>query len=378
MVLLLCGAGCSSSDPTGGAPDGPRGLDCTSGACLTPAQLLVTNQGGTALSRMEVWTVVWNGDEAVGDSVNTFNDAFLTSAYWTETLGEYGVGAGVAKGVIRLGVAPPPTVVDQSFDDVIQSLGGMTATNGAVFDAPNDQTVIGFVLPKSTRESVGTSYHIETSSQVISSAGNAIYVPYIVLEQIHVGFVSDFAYLTWSQSHELGETATDPLPDFDPGWYNLDVFVEGEIADLCNNIPAKESLGGTIYTLNRFYSGKLAAARTGDPCLPGFDTQFVDIALMPLNLHIPSGVGQTGLVRLAAYSYGPNEVYNWQLLGDASYSLSPDHGTIQPGQTIGVQVKRISVSPPDPTALNVWLTTSGNAGSPIPSAESYGAITVGH
>jgi hypothetical protein len=373
VAFVLCAAACSSKGDT---PDGPTGLDCGGGPCLVPPQLLITNQGGGALAHMEVWTVFWNGDEALAAKVDKFNAAFLASSYWTDTLGEYGVGAGVAKGVINLGT-PPVAVTDPSFDDFVRSLVGMTATNGATFGAPNGQTVVGFVLPKATLEKVGTSYHTETSVQLVSDTGSPIFIPYLVLEQIQVGFVSDFDYLTWSQSHELGETATDPLPDFEPGWFNTDVNVEGEVADLCNNIPAQDDLGGTTYVLNRFYSGKLAAARQGDPCLPGTGAPFIDVALSPLNLHIAAGTGQSGTVKLTAYTLGPQGFFNWQLYADSSYRVSPDHGQIAPGQSVTVRLTRLSKSPPDPTPMNVWLTGAGNPQAAIPIAESFGAVTVG-
>jgi hypothetical protein len=373
VAFLVCGAACSSKGDTA---DGPTGLDCTAGNCLVPPQLQVTNQGGTALANMEVWTVVWTGDEGVGAQVDAFNKAFLASAYYTDSLAEYGVGAGVAKGVIDLG-PPPRSVSDSSYDDFVQSLVGLTSSTGETFDAPNEQTVVGFVLPKSTAEKVGTSYHTETGVKLLSNTGSAIFVPYMVLEQIHVGFVSDFDYLTWSQSHELGDTATDPLPDFDPAWFNVDVLIEGEIADLCNNIPAEVKLGATTYALNRFYSQKLAAARQGDPCVPATGTPFVDVGVSPLNLHIPKGLGQSGTVRLSAYTLGPTDQIFWQVYADSSYGISPDHGFMAPGQSVTVRLTRKGTSPPDPTALDVWITDSSDPQAAIPIAESYGAVTAG-
>jgi len=398
VVLLVAGCACggdasteaAADAPSAGRPDagivtGPdgapgcacqNGLVCSGGQCLTPPMLSVTNQGGTALARMEVWTVVWHGDEDLGATVDAFNAAVVASPYFTQNLAEYGVGAGVAKGVIVLG-APPTAVSDGFFNDLVPKLVGMPTTLGTTFGPPNDSTVVTFVIPKSTKEPVGTSYHTETTVTVASAGGGLIWMPYIVLDQISVGNVSDFDYLTWSQSHELAEAATDPLPDFEPAWFNLDVDIEGEVADLCNNIPDREVLDGTSYVLNRLYSQKLAAARMGDPCLPALATPYVNVALSPLTLTVPSGIGQTGTLHLHAFALAPSVAVHWQLYGDPSYTVTPAHGTILPGQDVDATVKRVSASPPYPTAFNVWVTSTASPDAAIPVQESFSGVTGG-
>src|SRR5262249_50773596 len=147
-------------------------------------------------------------------------------------------------------------VNDPFYDTAVASLIGMQTTDGKTFDNPNDQTVVTFIIPAATHEPVGNSYHAETQVLIPASGGGRILVPYIVLDQLSVGFVTDFNSLMWSISHELGESATDPHPYSDPGWFNTDIETQGEVADLCNNIPALLTVGGNPVTVNRFYSTK--------------------------------------------------------------------------------------------------------------------------
>jgi hypothetical protein len=338
--------------------------------------LAVTNQGGSALANMEVWTIAWRGDEALGARVDAFNGSVVASPYWHDSLAEYGVSGGTAKGLIVLG-APPAAVDDNFFEEQVPQLLGKTTTTGATFTAPSASTVVTFLIPKATTEPVGTSYHTETEGTVASAAGGPIHIPYIVLDQIAVGFIPDFDYLTWSQSHELAEAATDPLPDYDPAWYNVDVDIQGEIADLCNDIPSKVVLGGTTTTVNRLYSAKLAAARKGDPCVPPLPGPYGNIALSPLNLHIPAGTGKSGTLHLTAFTFGSPAPVHFQLYGDPSYTMTPSSGMIAPGLGVDVTVTRNAASPPDPTDMNVWMNSPGDPNAYIPLAESFSAITVG-
>src|SRR5947209_15279158 len=46
----------------------------------------VTNFMGPVLNAPEVWTVVWQGDEALGDKVQKFMSWMLQSDYWTQSV----------------------------------------------------------------------------------------------------------------------------------------------------------------------------------------------------------------------------------------------------------------------------------------------------
>src|SRR6185312_7555386 len=60
----------------------------------------LTHGTGAVQAAPEIWTVVWQGDEAIGADTADFVDWMLHSDYWTGSLGEYGIGAGVSKGLV--------------------------------------------------------------------------------------------------------------------------------------------------------------------------------------------------------------------------------------------------------------------------------------
>jgi len=375
-LLLACGSDPNDAPTQGCSACGP-GLTCESNQCKTPARFLVTSQGGPVVAAMQVWTVVWTGDESVGAQVDTFNKRVLASSYYTDSMSEYGVGAGTAHGVIVLG-APPIAVDDAFYDTTMGQLIGKTSTSGETFGTLGANTVVTFVIPISTIEPIGTSYHTETGV-TFPATGGAITIPYIVLRQDPVGFVSDFDYLTWTQSHELTETASDPHPSKDEGWLNSDLDVLGEIADLCNDTRVKLSLGGMTYTLTRVYSAAKAAARLGDPCVPALSIPYENVEMSPLDLTVPKGLNKTATLHLHAYSLGATTAVHWSIYSfDPSYTLTPSSGTIVPGGDIAVVVKRTGTTTQNPTALNLWVTDTATPNATIPNAESFSALTVGN
>jgi hypothetical protein len=363
LLASACGSGSDSGDC------GP-GLVSEASQCLTPPTQPLSDQGGNVLPAMEVWTVVFAGDEDLGTSVDTLNGLVLASSYYTGGLAEYGVGAGTAHGVIIAG-APPAAVNDPFYDAQIGQLVGRVSSSGETLHlGPN--TVLTFVIPKATSEPVGTSYHTTTAASFPLTTGGSAPVPYIVLRQDSVGFVADFDYLTWTETHELVETATDPgTPD---AWLDPELDLLGEIADLCNDIPVQLSLGGTTYMLTRYYSARLAAARLGDPCVPALNVPYVNVAISPLQLGIPSGIGKTGTVHLNAYALGATTTVSWRLFADTGYNASPSSGTLSPGQSADVTIRRTGTPQDDPAILILFVNDTSSPTASIPRAESFGAV----
>jgi hypothetical protein len=339
--------------------------------------LLVENQGGAPIAHMDVWTVVWRGDEAIGATVDTLNGAVLTSDYMVGSLTEYGVGAGAAHGVIVLG-APPATIDDDALEAALATLPGMTTTAGAPVGPPDASSVVTFVIPKSTHPPIDTSYHAETSALLPAAGGAKLHRPYIVLLQQEVGFVPELDYLTWTQSHELVETATDPHPDSAVAWLAAALDVAGEIADLCNDIPVRRTLGGTSYLLTRIYSTTRARARAGDPCVPDLGLPYANVALTPLSVTVASAVGQTATLKLHAFSSGSPASLLWNLYSDNGYDITPAVGMLAPGSETTVTVRRTAASADgSPALLNLWVLDPKAPSSGIPLQESFGAITTG-
>src|SRR5262245_7277478 len=87
-----------------------------------PQQREMENHGGSTLAAIQVWTVVWNGDTALGEAVDGLNAWMVTSdGYWLDSLSEYGVGKGSAKGVLVLPGAAPTTFDDSAVAPLLES-----------------------------------------------------------------------------------------------------------------------------------------------------------------------------------------------------------------------------------------------------------------
>jgi hypothetical protein len=354
-----CGPGLTCAD----SPEG--------GVCMTPPMQPMTRHPGPTLANMEVWICVWDGDEAFGQDVNLFVSRLFASDYYRTNMAEYGASGGVSKGVLRLG-APPASSDFSRYEAAIASLPGKMTYAGETFDAPNENTVVLFVVPGQTMTDEGI-YHYETAPGVVQAA---MHVPYIVLPRNLIG--PDFDELTWSASHEIVEVASDPHPTTFPAWYDNLLTYLGEIADLCNDIPTTQTLDGTPYVLTRIYSASRAAARAGDPCVPALDRPFAGVALSPLSLAIPeNGSLRVGTLEVHAFSYGPPSPMTWYIdfYPTNVYSAAPATGTIVPGESVSIVVTRDADPGFElPVFARVALYDPADPFARIPVQEAFGAV----
>ena len=355
------------------------GLSCVTtsdgNVCAPPLGPSVTNKGGAVLPAMEVWTVVWTGDESTGTTLDQFNSAAFQSSWW-QGAAEYGVGPGKAMGVIVAG--PPPATLaanGSDYDAVISGIFGKTTLGGVVVPRPNQNTVFAFIVPQQTSAPGGGYYHTSTNHTVTSANGDDIYVPYIVDLQSSItgGVPYDEDYLTWSHSHELVETATDPDAPF-LAWTSASTGGQNsEIADLCNDIPVTATVGGAMHWVSRFWSATIAAARVGDPCIPATPGPFADVALASDLVSVPSGSGGA-TVQLVPFAYGDPKPMHWQLYMTKYYHASPDQGTSSPGDEVTVTITRDGNAPQPTEYLLVWVTDPANPDADIPEAEWFGGL----
>jgi hypothetical protein len=285
---------------------------------------------------------------------------------------EYGVGAGVAKGVIVLG-APPPSIDSNGtpIDSIIPTLAGMKTTAGAIVPPPSVNTVYGFLAPKATKEADGY-YHAESAAMV---PGTNLHVLYILDRQDDVTFVAPSDYLTWCDSHELVEVSSNPRSYYSGGgWYTDWIDVENEIGDLCNDIPVHETLGSMSYALTRVYSAKHASARDGDPCVPALPGAYANIALDPGHAVLPAGIGASTTVYLVPFSYGEAKRMHWNLYFDPSFAVAPSVGESLPGDDVAVTVTRKKNAPAKSTVFQVWVSDPAAPDSSIPTQEWIGSL----
>src|SRR5262249_55395923 len=160
------------------------------------------------------------------------------SDYWSGSLGEYGVGAGSARGVLILPGPAPEELDDSAMSTLVEQHAG-----GAPWPNPGPSTVFAFVFPATTRSTLFgargcvdyVGYHSETMSQ---------HIPYEV--NLRCGSPIPGALpieqLTFVLSHEAAEVATDPHPFTHQGWVNHTSPLGGEVGDLCIGLDARFAL----------------------------------------------------------------------------------------------------------------------------------------
>jgi hypothetical protein len=322
-----------------------------------PPLPLLSNMGGPVLAAPEVWTVVWPGDEMLGNQVNMFVGWMVQSSYWV-TLKQYGVGAGVAKGVIVMPSAAPKMLDDSAFDGFVSSLAAMHPANA--------NTLFAFVTPLSTVVSFGGGascvayggYHHETRTGIA----------YAVNANCPFDGLQGLDDLAPTLSHEIAEAATDPKPFTLPAWYQANLG-NGEVGDMCGGVAQIADGSGHSYQMQRLYSNDVARTGTGEPCLPAPSGPYFNAAIDPYFFSMqlqPDGSGTT-TAKIEPYAFGAVGQIQWVVqsfdfdTGMKSLVFSPSSGVASAGDTI---VTTIS-APPGTTAglFGVYLTATTQTGA---------------
>jgi hypothetical protein len=285
----------------------------------------------------EVWTVVWQGDEVFGAQVVDFLDWMLHSDYWKTTLGEYGIGTGVSKGLIVLPMAAPAAIDDAELGLLAANL----VTTGQIINSVN--TSVAFLPPTTTTVTAGA----DTSCQIFAGyhsygSGSPDATAYSVNMRCAGEPGDAFDGVTRVLSHEVAETATDPVPrssfvDNSPGGQ--------EIGDLCEfglNVPIDVAPDATHparrYWVQRQYSDARAADGTIDPCLPlPWDHPYWNIALDPPLIDVAAADSDKAIhARLDVFAYGDVGIIKW--FASSSADVQPAGGEVHAGDTIDVAI----------------------------------------
>jgi hypothetical protein len=365
VVALLLVAGCNSnpSSTDDGGPDlmvtyagdlANYGLDLRlPGRDPTdhPPLFLMDFNGGPVIPKIEIWTVVWQGDEALGQRIDQFTKWMVESDdYWVHSLGEYGVGKGKAMGVIVIPNAAPATLDDSAFSPLIKN-----AIASALFPAPNSNTLFQFIVPPTTKSTLYGSagcqeyggYHSETRI----AAGSMTLVPYAVNLQCSGFGGTSFDGLTEVVSHEASEVATDPHPFSRPAWVSPGEVAPqgGEVSDLCAGLSAaftvQQDGGGdaglvpTTYYVTRNWSNKAVEAHNLDPCQPlPPGKKFFNVAVDPIEIVIETDAKGNGVfaAEFKPFSFGDVGTIKWASNGSGGegITIDPVSGSGLAGDTI--------------------------------------------
>jgi len=233
-----------------------------------PLPTMTTFSAHSTISAPEIWTVVWKGDETLGDKVNTFNTWMLGSDYWKNGVKDYGVGAGAAKGKLVISTAPPATITDATLQSLVTSNVGK---NG--WPTPNANTIFSFVLDPKTVVTQGGQPASCVQFDGYHSLTQTTGVPYLVNAYCNDASGNpDWDDLTVTMSHEAAEASVD----YDLGHnkvVNSSTKVPylggGENGDLCLSLNATIAADATTsYVVQRLWSNSVAVANNADPCVP--------------------------------------------------------------------------------------------------------------
>jgi hypothetical protein len=327
----------SSSAATTGASGTGGGTDIGEPSDIYPAKHAappkVITYGGPVLTAPKVYPVFYKNDKpAIVASITDFYNKIGPSAYWPATVAEYGVGALSSGPVIQLGDADPAPA--STTDDQIQTwLAGKLNANDPAFPTPDANTIIAINYPTGTSISLQGSKSCQSflgyhSNLTLDAAHGNIDVAYLVIPRcsMQATQMNELDAVTDTGSHELVEAATDPYPQTNGAYGQVDnnhlywlfALGGGETADMCaqdyDSAYHDPEIG---YVVQRSWSNKSATA-SHDPCVPAADGPYFNSApLLNDTITINIGgqsvkmkgvqipVGSTKTVEIDLFSDGP-------------------------------------------------------------------------
>ena len=329
----------------------------------------VANLGGPVLTAPNVIPIFFqNDDPTLKAGALSFLQKVGSTAYWTATTSEYGVGPATTSALITLNETPPAQIDDSQ----IQAwLTGKLNANDPSLPAADANKLYTIFYPSNVAITLdngdGTKayscqafggYH---SNATLDAAHGSLAFAYAVIPRCgSFGPFSGIDGLTAPASHELIEAATDPLPMSIPAFGQTDedhlawtIALGGEVGDLCAQLPdAFTNFPGFDNIAQRSWSN--AAALAGhDPCVPVPPGQVYFNAAPKLteNITLFGGyqtkgvkipVGQSKTIDVNLFSDGPTngpfpvEAYD---AGQSDLSLSFDQDSGENGQTLHLTIE---------------------------------------
>jgi hypothetical protein len=319
----------SSGSTGGGGPDIGQPSDVY--PAKHAAAPKVVTAGGPVLAAPKVWPIFFQGDKPT--IVNATTDFFAKigpSDYWTAAVTEYGVGALSSGPAQTLGETAPLTTTD----DEIQAWLAQKLNNGDLaFPVPDSNTIIALTYP------VGTSIDLQGSKScqaflgyhsnlTLDAAHGNKDVAYIVIPRCSMQStgMNELDSITDTGSHELAEAATDPYPQTNPAYAQVDnnhiywlfALGGGENGDMCAQSAGASYKDPQIgYVVQRPWSNKAAAA-SHDPCVPAPAGQVYFNSAPLLNDTITlGGGGQSLKVKGVQIPIGSTKTIEIDLFSDA-------------------------------------------------------------
>jgi hypothetical protein len=319
-----CSSGSSGEPDAGPGNDGGSSQPGYPGTRPSPPQ--VVSQRGPVLSAPVVVPVFFSNDDATTPGqVQTYLQKLANSSYWSQSLGEYGVGKFTVANAVTASSASSTS--DQQIASWLQS---EIASNKLPSPVTNE-TIYALHYPSSVTITLGGQPSCQTFGGYHADLqlNDGTLIAYAVLPRCSAqgqGLSSDLEVLTVSESHELAEAATDPYPSYNPAYAQVDdaylyldgIFGGSEIGDMCENDPQVYITPSDIgHSVQRLWSNRESSAGH-DPCgpEPAGEVYFAAAPVLPdtiafnyngqtVNaLGVNIRTGQSGTVTLDLFSEG--------------------------------------------------------------------------
>ena len=291
-AAIACGGATSSTPDSGTEPDAGQqpdatppnvdaGPDVDNGTPSTTypafkvdAPQVVTFGGPTLAAPKLVPVYFSNDDTTFTGQLTTFMSKLGDSAFWLPAVGEYGVGKiSSADPILLADVAPG------SIDDSVIQTWLASKIDDATLPAPDANTIYAIYYPDGTTVTLGQQGG--TSCQDFGAYhDNITYkgsdVAYAVMPRCTGWGPSVLDTTTSAASHEFIEAATDPFPQTNGAYTQVDdnhilweyVLGGGETGDMCAQFGASYVTPPDLgFMVQRAWSN--ASAKAGhDPCQP--------------------------------------------------------------------------------------------------------------
>ena len=284
--------------------DAGAAADAAPEASRPPAPPLpvIPNQGGPFIAAPEIVTITWQGD-AIASSLEAFDAWMVKSAFWKDMMAEWGVGPGTYVGAHHVPTVAPATLDDADIQKLLKD--GFAA---GTIPRPNGRRIYTVYPPTGTTvTNFGTegcsgfqAYHYSLPVPA-SAAGPAATALYAVAPRCaETQGQTPLDFVTWGQSHEVMETASDPIYS-NPAWridvQSLATPQAGENADLCTGHPTR--VDGFMVTRNWSNVAAKAGAR---PCVPAPPGPMFGVYADPGEVTLTPG--KTTTLKVRAYATG--------------------------------------------------------------------------
>lgn len=282
-----------------------------------PPLPVIPNQGGPVIASPEIVSITWQGD-LIASGLEAFDAWMVKSSFWKEMMAEWGVGPGTYVGAYHVPTAAPAMLDDADIQKLLTdgfAAGKIPRPNGSRIYTVYPPA--GTTVTNSGAEGCSgfQAYHYSLSVAA-SAAGPAATALYAVAPRCaKTQGQTPLDFITWGQSHEVMETASDPIFS-NPAWridvQSLATPQQGENADLCTGHPTR--VDG--FTVTRNWSN--VAAKAGKrPCVPAPPGPMFGIYAEPGELTLTPGKVTSVKVRayatsalapfaVAAFSSDPN------------------------------------------------------------------------